>query len=95
MKLSEIKGEKALDVLADLIEPLGEIATDKEIAKTFSENRMKAISIAIKNHKQAVLQCLAILEQKPVEEYIKEVNFLTLPVTILEILNDEELQKLF
>ena len=32
MKLSDIKGERALDVLADMIEPVAEIMGDKEIA---------------------------------------------------------------
>ena len=30
MKLSDIKGERALDVLADLIDPVAEIMADKD-----------------------------------------------------------------
>lgn len=93
MKLSEYQGEAALDLLADLIEPAGEIMSDKEIGEVFKENRFKAIGLAIKNHKKAVMQILAVLDGVPVEEY--KCNVFSLPVKILEILNDPEMIQLF
>ena len=93
MKLSEYQGEAALDILADLIEPAGEIMSDKEIGDVFKENRFKAIGLAIKNHKKAVMQILATMDGVPVEEY--KCNVFTLPVKILELLNDSELIRLF
>ena len=93
MKLSEYQGEAALDVLADLIEPAGEIMSDKEIGEVFKENRFKAIGMAIKNHKKAVMQILATMDGVPVEEY--KCNVFSLPVKILEILNDPEMIQLF
>ena len=93
MKLSEYQGEAALDILADLIEPAGEIMSDKEIGEVFKQNRFKAIGLAIRNHKKAVIQILAIMDGVPVEEY--KCNVLTLPVKILELLNDPELIQLF
>ena len=69
MKLSEYQGEDALDLLADLIEPAGEIMSDKQIGDIFKENRFKAIGLAIKNHKRAVMQILATMDGVPVEEY--------------------------
>ena len=93
MKLSEYQGEAALDVLADLIEPAGEIMSDKEIGKVFNKNRFKAIGLAIKNHKKAVMQILATMDGVSVEEY--KCNVFTLPVKILELLNDPALAQLF
>ena len=93
MKLSEYRGEEALDILADLIEPAGEIMSDKEMVKVFKENRFKAIGMAIKNHKKAVIQIMASIDGVPVDEY--KCNVFTLPVKILEILNDPELVQLF
>ena len=93
MKLSEYQGEAALDILADLIEPAGEIMSDKEIGDVFKKNRFKAIGLAIKNHKKAVMQILATMDGIPVDEY--KCNVFTLPVKILEILNDPELVRLF
>lgn len=95
MKLSEYKDEAALELLADLIEPAAEIMADKELAKMLKEGKagLKAVSYAIKNHKEAVMQILALLEGVPVEEY--HCNVLTLPAKLLEILNDKELMQLF
>ena len=93
MKLSEYHGEAALDILSDLIEPAGEIMSDKEIGEVFKKNRFKAIGLAIKNHKKAVMQIMATMDGVPVEEY--KCNVLTLPVKILELLNDPELIQLF
>ena len=93
MKLSEYQGEAALDILADLIEPAGEIMSDKEIGDVFKENRFKAIGLAIKNHKKSVMQIMATMDGVPVDEY--KCNVFTLPLKILELLNDSELIRLF
>ena len=93
MKLSEYQGEAALDILADMIEPAGEIMSDKEIGEVFKKNRFKAIGLAIKNHKKAVMQIMATMDGVPVEEY--KCNVFTLPVKILELLNDQALVQLF
>ena len=93
MKLSEYQGEAALDILADLIEPAGEIMSDKQIGDVFKENRFKAIGLAIKNHKKAVMQIMATMDGVPVDEY--KCNVFSLPVKILEILNDPDLVQLF
>lgn len=94
MKLSEVKGEKALDMFADLIEPVSEIIADKEVAGELRKGKKaKAISIAIKKHKQAVMLMLATLDGKPVEEY--ECNILSLPKKMLDIINDPAIFELF
>lgn len=104
MKLSEVKGEKALDMFADLIEPITEILDDKEIAKIWKNRKAKdgqstktvlgkIVSAAIKNHKQAVISILATLDDVPVEKY--ECNILSLPKKLLDILNDPAIFELF
>ena len=93
MKLSEYQGEAALDLLADMIEPAGEIMSDKEIGEVLKENRFKAIGLAIKNHKRSVMQIMATMDGVPVEEY--KCNVFTLPVKILELLNDPDIVQLF
>ena len=94
MKLSEVKGEAAIDMLADLIEPAGEIMGDPNVADASrNKSRLAAVKVAIKNHKKAVIEILAVLDGIPVEEY--EPNIFSLPVKLLEILNDKELAQLF
>lgn len=93
-KLSEYRGEEALDVLADLIEPAAEIMRDKEVAAVFREkNAAGAISIALKKHKKAVLSIMARLEGENPDTYAPSV--LALPMKLMDILNDPEFASLF
>ena len=41
MKLAEIKGERALDVIAEIMEPIGNIATDKNSANIIAQLKNK------------------------------------------------------
>lgn len=102
MKLSEVKGEKALDMFADLIEPVTEIIDDKEISEILKRRDKnagikatlgKAASKAIKNHKKAVIRILATLDDVPVEKY--ECTIMSLPKKLLDILNDPAIFELF
>lgn len=94
-KLSEIKGEEALDVLAEIIEPAAEIFTDEAVKKALTEgkNKLEAVKVVLKNHKKAVIAVMAALEGVAVEEY--QPPLLALPAMLLEVLNDPDLQKLF
>lgn len=96
MKLSEVKGEKALEMFADLIEPVAEIMGDKKVSSVLREGKKaKAISIAIKNHKYAVMQIMAILDDKDIKEFEKECNIMSLPKKLLDIVNDPSIFELF
>ena len=98
MRLSEYKGEEALDVLADIIEPLANIIADEEIQKLNKQANTPLIAMvkpAIKNHKKDLIEILARLENQPVEQYEKNMSLLTLPKQVMELLNDSEVQSLF
>lgn len=94
-KLSEIKGEDAIDVLADILEPVTSIAADDEIRKAVKAGlpKIKLIQLALKSHKKDIVKILAVMDGQDAENY--EVNLLELPVRILEILNDETVMSLF
>jgi len=92
-KLSEYKDEEALELLADIMEPVTEIIIDKEVVKKFRKNKLAGIAHAIKHHKKAVFRTLAALEGVNVEDY--HCNIVTLPKAILEIINDKELIDFF
>lgn len=95
-KVSDYKGKKALAFCADVMVPIGEIFADKEIAILMREGkRLKAISVAIKNHLEAVMEFLSVYYHKPVNELELECNVFTLPTVILEILNDKPLLDFF
>lgn len=93
-KLSEYKDEKALDLLAEIMEPAVEIMSDKAIKDAAGDgNKITIAKEVIKRHKKQVMEILAAMEGVPVEKY--HCNILTLPMRVLEILNDEELIQVF
>lgn len=94
MKLTEYKGEEALDLLADIIEPTVTIFSDEEVKKAFNgENKLGIVKIAIKNHKKELIEIMARMDNVPVDEY--EVNLFTLPIKVTEIINDRDLLSFF
>ena len=98
MRLSDYRGEEALDVFADILEPMTEIITDEEIVALTKQKGtpvMAFVKPAIKNHKKAIIAILARLENKPVEEYVKTLTLFTLPKQVLDLFNDPEVQSLF
>lgn len=95
-KLQDIKNEEALDVIAELLEPLSEIFSDPEFVKVRNDGKktlIEKVQWAIVNHKKAIIKALAIIDGEPYETY--EISALMLPIRILEIVNDKDLISLF
>ena len=98
MRLSDFKGEEAIDVLADIIDPIATILTDSEIQALSKKKDVPPIAYVkpiLKNNKKAIIEILARLNNKPVEEYTKSLSLITLPAQVMDLINDPELQKLF
>lgn len=94
MKLSEIKGEKAIEVIAEIIEPATEIFSDPKVRLAAKgKNVASAVSVALKNHKKAVLHMLAVLEGEDPETY--EPTLLSIPKKLIDLFSDPELSALF
>ena len=94
MKLSEIKGEAALDAVADLIDPITDIAKDRILVGLIRlKNYPEAIKLSIKAHKKCVIQILAILNQQDPNTY--EPSLVDLPRMLLDLINDPMLADLF
>lgn len=91
MKISEIKGEKAIEVLAEIVEPVTTILNDEEVRG--AEERTKAVTIALMKYPKEVIKIMALLEGEDPETY--EPSLLSLPKKMIEILEDEEVQGLF
>ena len=93
-KLSEYKDEEALDLLADILEPVALIMSDNTVKEAFDAgNRLKMISAIIKTHKAEIMQILAAMEGVPESEY--HCDILTLPARVLEVLNDDAFMQVF
>lgn len=96
MKLSEIKGDKAFEVLAEIIEPIAQIASDKEIVKSWnSKPKLLTVKQMLQTHKDELIIILAALNLQSVEEYRETVTLINLPRQVIEMLDDEEVMELF
>jgi hypothetical protein len=94
-KLTEIKGERAIDAMADVLEPLSLIFADAEIQRSIKSEEPKLLLIKkiLKAHKREAIQIMAILDGEKPETY--DINLLKIPMKMLEIVNDPEIQSLF
>ena len=98
MKLSEFKDEKALDLVADIIEPLSILSVDEDFVNAVkSGNKLKAIKIALKEHQKEIITILALLDGEDPSNY--HFNLLQIPKKVMSIINelekDEDLKSLF
>ena len=94
MKLSDIRGEAALDAICDLIDPISEITKDSRLVALIRGRKfLDAVKIGIKEHKKPVLTILAILNQQPPEEFSPSLP--EIPAMLLEVLNDPDVAVLF
>jgi hypothetical protein len=105
MKLSEVKGERVFDVMADLIEPLCSIATDKQVKALFKRRScpkgmdprdfmLRRIQQAgpkiIKAHKDDVIDVLCVIGGLDRSEYVKDMTLMSLWGDVMELLSDED-----
>lgn len=95
MKLSEIKGKEAIETLANLMEPISKIASDEEIQNAVqSKQPMPAIAKKLLlKHPDEVIEVLALLDGADPKTY--EPSLLSLPLKLMEVLNDEDVKTLF
>lgn len=104
MKLSEIKGERAVEVIADLIEPLANIASDHELKfldvpkKEGESERQRAsrgltekIPVLLRTHKEDVLAILCAVNGMSPEN----LSILDIMKGAIEMANDQDFMSLF
>lgn len=105
MKLSEVRGERVFDVMADLISPLCAIATDKQVKALLKPRTcpkgmeprdfmLKRIQQAgpkiIKAHKDDVIDVLCIIGGTDRSEYVKDMTLMSLWSDVMELFGDED-----
>lgn len=110
MKLSDIKGEACLDVLADITGPIIALAQDEDVKALFSgkgcpdgedryqyatEQVKKGLPKLVKSHKAEFIQILASLDGKAPDDYAKELTLAKLMADIVELLTDEDFGSFF
>jgi hypothetical protein len=109
MRLSEIRGERVFDVIADITEPICNIAADEQASKLFSRKRpdgmdakdfalsklSESIPALMRNHKDDLIAILASIEGKPADEYKEGLSMAKLASGVYELLTDEDLLAFF
>ena len=88
MRLSEIKGVDAIDVIADIIDPVTVILADKEIQEAI-ETKKPYLLIAktiLKNQKEAILEVLAVLHKEDPKEF--KPSLIELPIMLVQLVQD-------
>jgi hypothetical protein len=95
MKLSEFKDEKAVEVVAKLLIPIGNIASNKanQKAKDSGGTLIAFVSAMLKNNQRDVMDMLAILDDKDPAEY--HCSAATVIRDVFRMVSDPELLELF
>lgn len=110
MRLSDVKGERTLEVIAEIIEPIANIAADEEAAAFFARKKLpegmtprrfllerakKSVPSLLKDHKGDVISILSSIEGTSKEEYTEALNLVKLTKDCIELLTDEAFSALF
>lgn len=110
MKLSEIKGARTFDVIANIIEPIANIADDKKLAGLFKKENVpqgvdpRPIVIKrlknhaphlLKSHKADLMAIMAAIEGVNIVEYESELTLAKLTKDCTDIFTDEAFIALF
>lgn len=105
MKLSDIKGERTFDVVADLIVPISNIGEDKEASALFRredlpegktvnqfvlERIKKSMPMLLKKHKADLITILATIKGVSEKEYKAQLNLETLVLDVADLLTDNQ-----
>ena len=110
MRLSEVKGERVFDVIADCIEPIANIAADPEASRMFKREKLpegrgvnefllerarQSVPPLLKNHKSDVITILSTIAGETYEEYASSLTLGSLINDVLQLLTDEAFTELF
>lgn len=94
LKLSEIKGERALEVIAEIIDPVSDLVKDKGFkAVCDTGDKLGVVKYLLKNHGKNVLKILALINDEDPDTY--EPTIIQLPKMVLELFEDPDITELF
>ena len=106
MKLSDIKGDRVLDVIADIIDPIANVAQDKDVAAMFereavpdgmeardffAQRMRKGLPVLLKGHKADIIAIMAAIEGVTPEQYVTSLDFPKLFTDVMELVTDDAL----
>lgn len=104
MKLSDIKGDRVLDVIADIIAPIANMVQDKDVAAMFEREAVpdgmeardffakrmcKGLPVLLKSHKADIIAIMAAIEGVTPEQYAVSLDFPKLFTDVMELVTDD------
>lgn len=104
MKLSNIKGDRVLDVIADIIDPIANMVQDKDVAAMFkceavpdgmeasdffAKRMCKGLPVLLKSHKADIIAIMAAIEGVTPEQYAASLDFPKLFTDVMELVTDD------
>lgn len=110
MRLSDIKGDRVFDVIADIIDPIANIAEDDAAAALFKKEKLpdgieqkkfllckvrKALPALLKGHKGDIITILASIQGVSNEDYSASLTLAKLVTECIELLTDDAFTELF
>lgn len=103
MKLSDIKGDRVLDVIADIIDPIANMVQDKDVAAMFERKAVpegmdardffakrmcKGLPVLLKGHKADIIAIMAAIDGVTPEQYAESLDFTKLFTDVMELVTD-------
>lgn len=110
MRLSDIHGERVFDVIADIIDPIANIAEDEKASAMFRREKIpegmtakkfamqrarRATPALLHGHKNDIVAILATIEGVSADDYKGALNLVKLVRDTTELLTDETFWGLF
>lgn len=110
MKLSDIKGDRVLEVIADIIDPVANIAEDEAAAALFRREKLpdgmtakqfllqrarKSVPALLRGHKADIIAILAAICGVSPEEYAETLSIPKLMADFIELMTDDCFTALF
>ena len=110
MKLSEIKGERVFEVIAELVDPISEIAADDEVTELLRPRRTsdgkidkddvvekvrRSIPKLMREHRDALCTILSTTQGVSKEDYVESLTMNKFMDDVFEILTDKDLVSFF
>lgn len=110
MRLSDIKGDRTLDVVADCIGPISNLANDKSVKAIFKKEGLrdakdprkvivarttKMLPQVIKRNKADIIKVLSAIAGMTPEEYAEGMSLASLITDVIDLLNDEAFLSFF
>lgn len=104
MRLSDIRGDRVLDVIADVIDPIANMVQDRDVAAMFgrkavpegmeardffAERMREGLPALLRNHKSDIIAVMAAIEGVTPGQYAASLDIAKLFTDVMELLTDD------